>query len=152
MDGRVSGPTGAPPAAGSPVTPPLVGRRDVLDEFSRLLNSIEDGTFILTGLAGEPGAGKTRLLAELAAGAEDRGLLTLWGRAAEFEQELPFGLVVDAFDAYLESLDPRTYDRLAADGLEELGSVFRRCARSATRRRPRRALPSASEPITRSVS
>jgi DNA-binding NarL/FixJ family response regulator len=48
----------------------------------------------------------------------------LEGRAAELERELPFGLVVDAFDDYLESLDPRTFDRLAADGLGELATVF----------------------------
>jgi DNA-binding CsgD family transcriptional regulator/tetratricopeptide (TPR) repeat protein len=124
MDGRVSGPTGAPPTAGSPVTPPLVGRRDVLDEFSRLLNSIDDGMFILTGLAGEPGAGKTRLLAELAAGAEDRGLLTLWGRAAEFEQELPFGAVVDALDDQLEKISDELPDRLGTPAVSQLATVF----------------------------
>ena len=48
----------------------------------------------------------------------------LEGRAAELETELPFGLVVDAFDGYLQALDPRADERLAADELGELGSVF----------------------------
>ena len=106
MDGRVSGPTGASSSAGTGnhATPPLVGRRDVLDRFTLLLDAIGDGTSTLIGLAGEPGAGKTRLLVELAAEAESRGMLPLWGRAAEFEQEMPFGAVVDALDDRLETL------------------------------------------------
>ena len=75
-------------------------------------------------LAGEPGIGKTSLLAELVHRAQERGCLVLEGSAAELERDLPFGLVVDAFDAYLESLDARSYDRLAADDLGELASVF----------------------------
>ncbi|MGI5227054.1 helix-turn-helix transcriptional regulator [Actinoallomurus sp. CA-142502] len=103
MHWRASGPTGAPSAAGpgSQANPPLVGRREVLAEFGRLLDTI-DGTFALVGLAGEPGAGKTRLLAELVSGARSHGMLPLAGRAAEFEQEMPFGMVIDALDDHLE--------------------------------------------------
>ena len=43
---------------------------------------------------------------------------------AEFEQELPFGVLVDAFDEYLESLDPREFKRLSAEDLGELSGVF----------------------------
>jgi DNA-binding CsgD family transcriptional regulator len=125
MDGRVSGPTGASSSAGtgSHATPPLVGRRDVLDRFDRLLDGVGDPASGLVGLAGEPGAGKTRLLVELAAGAERRGILPLWGRAAEFEQEIPFAAVIDALDDRLETLakelpgrldDARTITLLAA--------------------------------------
>jgi hypothetical protein len=45
-------------------------------------------------------------------------------RAAEFERELPFGVLVDACDEYLESLDALTVERLAGDGLGELATVF----------------------------
>ena len=75
-------------------------------------------------VAGEPGIGKTRLLADLAERAGRRGFLTLQGGAAEFERELPFGAVVDALDEHLESLDPRAYQRLAAEELGELAGVF----------------------------
>ena len=63
-------------------------------------------------VTGEPGIGKTCLLLELVREAERRGCLALRGSAAEFERELPFGVVVDAFDEYLESLDPREFNRL----------------------------------------
>ena len=46
------------------------------------------------------------------------------GGAAEFERELPFGLVVDAVDEYLESLDPHVFQRLAGEDLTELAGVF----------------------------
>ena len=48
----------------------------------------------------------------------------LEGSAAEFEQELPFGPVIDALDAYIQSLGPRVVERLAADGLRDLAEVF----------------------------
>jgi DNA-binding CsgD family transcriptional regulator len=118
MEGPASGPTGASPAAGRPTTPPLVGRRDVLDQFTRLLDLVGEGAFRLVGLAGEPGAGKTRLLAELAGGARSRGMLPLSGRAAEFEQEMPFGMVIDALDDHLEEFGlPPGVDEVHASSL-----------------------------------
>jgi DNA-binding CsgD family transcriptional regulator/tetratricopeptide (TPR) repeat protein len=126
MDGRVSGADGAPSAAGtgSHVHPPLVGRRDVLEDFTRLLAAAGDGTFGFVGLAGDPGAGKTRLLGELASDAAGRGLLTLWGRAAEFEQEMPFGAVVDALDDHLETVSADLPGRLGAQSATLLATVF----------------------------
>jgi hypothetical protein len=38
------------------------------------------------------------LLAELARRAAKRGFLVLDGRAAEFEHDIPFGLIVDALN------------------------------------------------------
>ncbi|MFB9839064.1 AAA family ATPase, partial [Actinoallomurus acaciae] len=111
MHWRASGPTGAPSAAGQRANPPLVGRREVLAEFGRLLDTIDDRS-ALVGLSGEPGAGKTRLLAELVAGARSRGMVPLSGRAAEFEQEMPFGTVIDALDDRLE-------EKGLPDGIDE---------------------------------
>ena len=103
---------------------PIVGRDAELAILERLLDQARGGEHTFAVLSGEPGIGKTSVLSELARRAEERGCLVLDGRATELERALPFGLLIDTFDAYLESLDPRTYDRLAADGLEELASVF----------------------------
>jgi DNA-binding CsgD family transcriptional regulator len=103
---------------------PLVGRETELELLERMLDEACGGSSRFVVLSGEPGIGKTSLLTQLAQSAQERDCLVLEGRAAEFERELPFGLAVDAFDAYLEALDPRSYDRLAADGLDELASVF----------------------------
>src|SRR4051812_45009360 len=105
-----------------PETPPLVGRRAVLDELTTLLDAVGEGTFRFAALAGEPGAGKTRLLAELAADASRRELCTLWGRAAEFERELPLSAVVDALDDHLESVGGDLSGRLGADAYRLLAT------------------------------
>ncbi|MFC5181288.1 helix-turn-helix transcriptional regulator [Actinomadura harenae] len=87
---------------GRPGQVPLVGRHDVLQVLDESLDEAADGVFRFVALAGEPGAGKTRLLGELTAGAVARKLAVSSGRAAEFEQEMPFGAVVDALDDHLE--------------------------------------------------
>src|SRR5919108_108883 len=106
------------------VAEPIVGRDAELAVLDRLLDQAREGEHTFAVLSGAPGIGKTSVLSELARRAEERGCLVLEGRATELERELPFGLLIDTFDPYLESLDPRSYDRLAADGLEELASVF----------------------------
>ena len=75
-------------------------------------------------VTGEPGIGKTYLLSEFGRRADAEGWLVLSGRSAELERELPFGLVIDAFDAYLGSLDPQTFERIAPDELAELAGLF----------------------------
>ena len=46
------------------------------------------------------------------------------GSAAEFERDLPFGLIIDALDEYLESLAPSAFHSLETETLAELGGVF----------------------------
>jgi DNA-binding CsgD family transcriptional regulator/tetratricopeptide (TPR) repeat protein len=102
----------------------LVGRDPELELLDGMLGEASEGASRFAFVSGEPGIGKSSLLGEIAARAEERDWLVLQGRATELERELPFGLLIDAFDAYLESLDSRAYDRLAADQLDELGAVF----------------------------
>ena len=103
---------------------PLVGRAHELEALDELVAETWQGSARAVFVAGEPGIGKSHLLAELAQRAERRGALVLAGGAAEFEQELAFGVVIDALDAYVESLGRTVVERLAADGLTELADVF----------------------------
>src|SRR5919204_4853933 len=103
---------------------PVVGRDSELAMLDRMLQEASAGSPRFVVLTGEPGIGKSFLLAHLVRRANTRGCLVLEGRATELERELPFGLLIDAFDDYLEALDPRAFDRLAADGLGELSTVF----------------------------
>jgi DNA-binding CsgD family transcriptional regulator len=103
---------------------PLVGRGRELEVLGRLLREACAGSQRFAFITGEPGIGKTRLLLELLDEAERLGALALRGRASEFERALPFGLLVDAFDEYLASCDPREFSRLATDDLRELAAVF----------------------------
>jgi DNA-binding CsgD family transcriptional regulator/tetratricopeptide (TPR) repeat protein len=81
----------------------LVGRGSVLRTFTQTVDATRAGGFQFLALVGEPGIGKTRLLGELAAITAERELTTLSGRAAEFEQIMPFSALVDALDDHLES-------------------------------------------------
>jgi ATP/maltotriose-dependent transcriptional regulator MalT len=103
---------------------PLVGREEELEVLLGLLDQAKGGPARFAQVTGEPGIGKTYLLAELGRRADADGWLVLSGRSTELEQELPFGLVVDTFDSYLASLDPQTFERIALDELEELAGIF----------------------------
>ena len=75
-------------------------------------------------LSGEPGAGKTRLLQELCALADERGHLVLVGRGAEFERDLPFGVWVDALDDHVAALGEDHLAALIGDRVAELARVL----------------------------
>src|SRR4051794_5868069 len=95
----------------------LVGRAA---ELSALDRALDEGSASLIVL-GEPGIGKTRLLAELIERAEQRGWVALSGSASELEVDLPFWVFVDALDEYVAALDRL---RLDADVLAELAQVL----------------------------
>ncbi|MBV8944521.1 MAG: AAA family ATPase, partial [Solirubrobacterales bacterium] len=86
--------------------PALVGRAREVVEIEEALNRLADGQPWMVQIVGEPGIGKSRLMAEVCRRGEDRGYLVLDGRAAEFERDIPFGLIVDALNDYLGSLEP----------------------------------------------
>ena len=104
--------------------PPIVGRDEELKRLRDLADEVSAGSPRFVQVTGEPGIGKTYLLAEFGRLADRDGWLVLSGRCSELERELPFGLVIDTFDAYLASLDPRDFDRVAADELSELAGLF----------------------------
>ncbi|MGE5272914.1 MAG: helix-turn-helix transcriptional regulator [Verrucomicrobiota bacterium] len=101
-----------------------MGRADELDVLEQALDRVTQGSPDPIELVGEPGIGKTRLLAELAARAELRGYLVLSGSASELERDLPFSVFVHALDEYVESLDPDRLDTLDDDVLAELAHVL----------------------------
>jgi ATP/maltotriose-dependent transcriptional regulator MalT len=102
----------------------LVGRADELASLEQVLGELDRGRSGAIALIGEPGIGKTRLLTELAARAEERGQLVLAGSAAELEQDLPFSVFVDAVDEYVQGLDLTHFDALDDDVRTELAHVF----------------------------
>ncbi|MEU4158320.1 BTAD domain-containing putative transcriptional regulator [Actinoplanes sp. NPDC026670] len=89
---------GLPPAGDGPA---LAGRTRELAVLLRRLSAPG-----VTLVAGDPGIGKTRLLAELSARAQRSGWTALCGRAAEFEQQVPYAVVVDALADHLSRADP----------------------------------------------
>jgi DNA-binding CsgD family transcriptional regulator len=117
----------------------LVGRGEEVRELERAVDRVLSGPPHVVEIVGESGIGKSRLLAELARRAAGRGYLVLEGRAAEFELDIPFGLVVDALNDYVGALEPSVIRALDEDSLAELASILPALspvAPAKTRRRP----------------
>jgi DNA-binding CsgD family transcriptional regulator/tetratricopeptide (TPR) repeat protein len=95
----------------------LVGRADELCELRRLLDMAADGQPALVFVAGESGVGKSRLLAELEAGAGQ----VLHGDCVELgEGELPYAPVVGALRPLAREHDPVLASLPARDELATL--------------------------------
>ena len=83
---------------------PFVGRADLLDHMAAALDEARaDGPRVVT-IGGEPGLGKTRLAAALAAAAHDAGVTTVYGRADD-RIAIPYGPFLEAIDGYFAGLD-----------------------------------------------
>ena len=110
--------------AEDPGRTPLVGRVEALRVVDKTLDRAGKGAFQLLELVGEPGVGKSRLLAEAVAAARGKAMLTLMGRASEFERDAPLAALADALDDHLETLSERQLTRLSESERRLLGSVF----------------------------
>jgi DNA-binding NarL/FixJ family response regulator len=110
----------------------LVGRQRELAVVDTALDGLLDGRGTTLVLLGEPGIGKSRLLTELASRADERRCLVITGSSSELEHDAPFAALVEAFDAYLGSLDPTRFAPLAPDVLADLATVFPSLARIAS--------------------
>ncbi len=91
----------------------MIGRER---ELSRLCDALDAPPAVIA-ICGEPGIGKSRLLAALRDEARSRGALVLSGRAAEFERELPYGVLVDALDSHLRTAQLRGLDTALLGGI-----------------------------------
>jgi ATP/maltotriose-dependent transcriptional regulator MalT len=107
-----------------PTATPFVGRGSELGLLDTALASAEAGRSAAVEIVGPAGIGKSRLLAELSARADARGHIALTGSGAEFEQDLPFWVFVDALDEYVAGVDPRRLERLDPVVRAELGQVL----------------------------
>ncbi len=103
---------------------PTVGRDAELAQLDAMVGALAGRTSACVAIEGEPGIGKTRLLAELRDRAEGRGCLVLTGAAAEFERDLPFSVWADALDAYVASQELDLPAIWPADAVLELGEIL----------------------------
>ena len=102
------------------MTSPTVGREAELARLRLALDTVCAGTPGVVAISGEPGIGKSRLLAELAAAARERGATVLDGRAAEWEDARPYGVWVDALDEPVRALGPARVDDAHAAALQSI--------------------------------
>src|ERR1700752_616167 len=95
-------------------TPPIRGRAGELKVIGALVTAVAGGRGGVLVIEGPPGIGKSRVLTEVRALAEQCGVRTLFGEAFEYQQTVPF------FSLFMATLpaDPPVGD---ADALRRLG-------------------------------
>lgn len=103
---------------------PLIGRDDELARLRDLVQRAEQGQAHVAIVLGEAGIGKSRLLAEIAAHALERGHGVLLGRAFESERLLAFGPWVAAIRGSHVLDEPGALDVLGPVWRSELARLF----------------------------
>jgi DNA-binding CsgD family transcriptional regulator len=114
----------------------LVGRAAELGALERAMDEVKRGGPAALLIEGDPGIGKSRLLAELGARADARGWIVLSGSASELEADLPFWIFVEALEEYVAGMDPRRLASLDDDVQAELALLLPALAGTAARRGP----------------
>lgn len=82
---------------------PFVGRDGELDRFTRALAEVRRGALQCRLVAGEPGIGKTRLMAEFASRAREAGAAVLYGRCDD-EPAVPYQPFIEALRRWVAAL------------------------------------------------
>lgn len=85
---------------------PFVGREAVYGHLIGLVDVIQGGRGQVALVEGEPGVGKSRLVAEVLDQFDQREICLLRTKCYEVEQEIPFGVVVDLVSQALATYRP----------------------------------------------
>ncbi|HEX5898812.1 MAG TPA: ATP-binding protein, partial [Solirubrobacteraceae bacterium] len=108
----------------SATSSPLVGRAGECEAIAGALRALRARAGAVVAFEGEPGIGKSLLLAHLAAMATADGCTVLRSRATEFEADLPYALWTEALDAHLADAGERRLSRLGVSDPVALGAVL----------------------------
>ncbi|HTY32403.1 helix-turn-helix transcriptional regulator [Mycobacterium sp.] len=98
---------------------PLVGRDAELAAFERAWERVEGGDRQAVFIGGEPGAGKTRLAAEVAGTLADHGVAVLVGRSTA-DEDVPYAPFAEALDRMLAAAPSGSMAELLADAGPQL--------------------------------
>ena len=102
----------------------LVGRVREREAIAAALRAVPERQGTVVTLEGEPGIGKSRLLAYLAASAAADGATVLGARASEFESDLPYALWTEALNGHLVDLGERRVSQLGLTDPAGLAAVL----------------------------
>ena len=131
-----------PPALAEAIRLSFVGRSSERAKLAALWQRAQAGERSLALIAGEPGIGKTRLSAELAAAAAEAGAIVLFGRSDE-DLSAPFQPFAQALGHYAASAAVETLRAEAGVGASDLARLVPELAR---RLSVAPSAPSAAEP------
>jgi DNA-binding CsgD family transcriptional regulator len=109
--------------ADTPAEDDLVGRDAAVEAVDRALAAVEEGRSRVLAITGEPGIGKSCLVRRVLDAVTARGWTALHGRGAEFERDVPYGIVVDALDPYFSACDDDELEALPAAALDGLADL-----------------------------
>lgn len=90
----------------------LVGRTDQLGRLLERLDRLSTGSSEMILVSGEPGIGKSRLLAELIAAGKAKGFQILQGRCHERDTAIPYLPISEALEGCARNLSPGKWTRL----------------------------------------
>ncbi|ORW30094.1 hypothetical protein AWB91_22225 [Mycobacterium paraense] len=110
---------------------PLVGRDAELAAFERAWERVEGGDRQAVFIGGEPGAGKTRLAAEVAGTLAGHDVAVLVGRSTA-DEDVPYAPFAEALDRLLSAVPPGSL----ADLLGDAGPQLRRMSAQVDRHLP----------------
>lgn len=107
---------------------PLVGRAAELRSLEAVWAEVEAGGAQAVLIGGEPGAGKTRLAAEIAGVLSDNGVTVLVAAATK-DAGVPYQPFVEILDRLFEAGEPAAISELVAGAPFDLGRLSARAAR-----------------------
>jgi DNA-binding CsgD family transcriptional regulator len=110
---------------------PLVGRAAELAAFEQAWERVENGNRQAVFIGGEPGAGKTRLAAEVAGTLADHGVAVLVGSSTA-DADVPYAPFAEALDRLLVATPPGSI----AEPLGDAGPQLRRLSTQVDRHLP----------------
>src|SRR5687768_14859388 len=102
----------------------LLERERELQALGAAVTEVGAGAGRLLVIEGPSGIGKTELLRTLRERARDAGMVVLWARGGEFEQDFPFGVVRQLLEPVLSRAEPGERDALLAGAAGLAASVL----------------------------
>jgi DNA-binding SARP family transcriptional activator len=96
-----------------PDTPPFVGRESLLEQLGEQVTRVDEGAGGMILVTGEAGVGKSRLVEEFAAEAEQRGCCVLSGGTGAHTNHLAYGPFAVALEGYVASHSDAQRQKLA---------------------------------------
>src|SRR5262245_3538246 len=106
------------------ISPSIIGRDPQLARLTHLVTQVRGGQSPIALVAGEEGIGKSRLVAEVAAIAEQHGARIVQARCFEHDRGLPYAPLIDLLRAFSMGRSADELARTLGSSATELVKIF----------------------------